>query len=86
MTKSTKAKLAYQKAYNAQPRNVKKREMNNAARAELMKKGVVSKGDGMDVDHKKMLDVGGTNTPSNLRAVTEKTNRSWRKKYPKVYG
>lgn len=86
MTKSTKAKLAYQKAYNAKPENVKKRELNNAARRDAMKKGLVSKGDGKDVDHKKMLDEGGGNTPGNLRVIDASTNRGWRKKNPKVYG
>lgn len=86
MTKSTKAKLAYQKAYNAKPENVKKREKNNQARAIAMKKGIVKKGDGIDIDHKKMLDQGGTNDPSNLRPLDASANRGWRKKNPKVYG
>jgi hypothetical protein len=86
MTKSSKQKLAYQKAYNAQPENVKKRELNNAARREAMRKGLVNKGDGKDVDHKKMLDEGGTNQSSNLRVIDASTNRGWRKTHPKVYG
>lgn len=86
MPKSTKAKLAYQKAYNARPENVKKRELNNAARAAAMKKGLVKKGDGKDVDHIKMLDQGGGNTPGNLRVIPASKNRGWRKKAPKVYG
>jgi hypothetical protein len=86
MTKSSKAKLAYQKEYNAQPENVDKRVKNNAARREAMKKGLVKKGDGKDVDHKKMLDQGGTNAKENLRVVDASTNRGWRKRAPKVYG
>jgi len=86
MTKSTKAKLAYQKAYNAKPENIAKRVKNNAARRDAMEKGLVHKGDGKDVDHKKQLDAGGTNDPSNLRVQDASTNRGWRKKNPKLYG
>lgn len=66
--------------YNARPENVKKRAMNNAARRELMKEGLVKKGDGKDVDHKKPLRSGGTNARSNLRAVPKSVNRAWAKK------
>ena len=86
MPKSTPAKLKYQKAYNAKPENVKKRVLNNAARREAMDKGLVHKGDGKDVDHKRMLDEGGGNTPGNLRVVDESKNRAWRAKKPGVYG
>lgn len=85
MTKSTKAKLAYQKEYNARPENVDKRVANNAARREAMKDGLVKKGDGKDVDHKKMLDQGGTNAKSNLRVQDASENRAWREKHPEVY-
>jgi hypothetical protein len=63
--------------YNSRPENVKKRVERNAARRELEKKGEVSKGDGKDVDHKTPLSKGGRNTPSNLRAVPAKENRSF---------
>lgn len=86
MPKSTPAKLAYQKAYNAKPENVKKRELNNAARREAMDKGLVKKGDGKDIDHKKMLDEGGGNTPGNLRVLDASKNRAWRARKPGVYG
>ena len=79
MPKSTAAKLAYQSAYNAQPENVAKRVKNNQARAALMKKGQVQVGDGKDVAHKKSLDNGGTNAPSNLAVQTQAKNRAWRK-------
>lgn len=55
MNKGGPAKAAYDKAYNAKPEQVKKREMRNQARAELMKDGKVSKGDGKDVDHKNKI-------------------------------
>lgn len=66
--------------YNAKPEIVKKRTMNNAARAMLMKEGVVKKGDGQDVDHKKPLRSGGTNARSNLRAMDKSKNRAWQSK------
>jgi hypothetical protein len=68
------------RGYNAQPEVVKKRAMNNAARRQLMKEGVVKKGDGKDVDHKKPLRSGGTNARSNLRPLDKSTNRGWRGK------
>lgn len=86
MTKSTAQKLAYQKAYNAKPENVNKREKNNAARQAALKAGTAHKHDGTNVDHKKMLDQGGTNAPSNLRVISEKENKGWRKDHPGVYG
>jgi hypothetical protein len=76
--KESKKKLAYDSAYEKQPEQVKHHRMRNKARYDLMKKGVVAVGDGKDVDHKKTLDSGGTNTPSNLRAVPASKNRAWR--------
>jgi hypothetical protein len=69
----------YNAAYEAQPEQVKNREARNLARAHALKAGLVHKGDGKDVDHKKPLINGGTTTKSNLRVVDEKTNRGWRK-------
>jgi hypothetical protein len=73
-------------AYQAQPAQVAKRVARNKARGEALKAGLVTKGDGKDVDHKKMLDSGGTNAKSNLRVVDAKENRAWRKHNPKAYG
>jgi hypothetical protein len=86
MPKSSKAKLAYQKAYNAKPEELAKRIKNNQARAEAMKNGLVHKGDGLEVDHKKMLDAGGTNADGNLRVIPAKKNRGWRKTKGSMYG
>lgn len=66
------------RGYNAKPENVAKRVKNNQARAQMMKAGKVSKGDGLDVDHKKPLRSGGGNSPSNLRAIPKSRNRGWR--------
>lgn len=79
MPKSSAKKLAYQKAYNARPEEVKKRVANNAARREAMEKGLVKKGDGKDIAHKRSLENGGTNTASNLEVQSRKENRGWRK-------
>lgn len=86
MNKGGAKKAAYDKAYNARPDQVKKREERNQARAQLMKEGVVKKGDGKDVDHKKMLDAGGTNERSNLRVRSQTQNRGWRKSNGNTYG
>jgi hypothetical protein len=86
MNKGGPTKAAYDKAYNAKPEQVKKREMRNQARAELARDGKVKKGDGKDVDHKQMLDGNGTNSKSNLRVVDKETNRGWRGKNGSAYG
>lgn len=86
MPKSSKQKLAYQAKYNAKPEELAKRIKNNQARAEAMKKGLVHKGDGLEVDHKKMLDAGGTNADGNLRVIPAKKNRGWRKTKGSMYG
>lgn len=40
----------------------------------MEKEGKVRKGDGKQVDHKKPLSQGGSNSRSNLRVVSDKTN------------
>ena len=79
MTKSTKRKLEYQKAYNARPEEVAKRVANNAARREMMKAGKVRVGDGKDVAHKKSLENGGSNAKGNLAVQSREQNRGWRR-------
>lgn len=66
--------------YNASAEMKKKRAMNNAARKKLEKEGLVKKGDGKDVDHKKPLRHGGGNGRGNLRVLAKAANRAWRKK------
>lgn len=63
--------------YQGTPEQIKKRAMRNAARRELMKKGIVRKGDGLDVDHKTPIAKGGGNAPSNLRVLPKSENRSF---------
>lgn len=79
MNKGGAKKAAYDKAYNARPEQVNNREKRNAARAEMMRAGVVKKGDGKDVNHKKPLDRGGSNSKSNLEVTGQTQNRGWRK-------
>jgi len=63
--------------YQSSEEQKKKRAMRNAARREAEKKGLVTKGDGKDVDHKKPLAKGGTNSSGNLRVVPASKNRSF---------
>lgn len=69
----------YKKEYEYQgtPEQIKNRAARNAARAAMMKKGLVKKGDGLDVDHKRPIVKGGGNGASNLRAVPASQNRSF---------
>ena len=57
----------------------KKRAQRNKARRMLEREGVVHKGDGMDVDHKKPLSKGGATVRSNLRAEPASKNRSYKR-------
>ena len=86
MTKSSKQELATKAAYNARPDVMAKRVKTNAARRTAERAGLVHKGDNLEVDHKKMLDQGGTNDPKNLHVVPRAKNRAWRKDHPEVYG
>lgn len=64
-------------AYEDSPEQVKNRMARNKARAELMKEGKVSKGDGKDVDHVKPLSKGGSSSKGNLRVKSASANRSF---------
>ena len=68
------------RGYNATPENIKKRSMRNEARKKLAKAGLVSNGDGKDVDHIKPVRSGGSNARSNLRVMSRSKNRAWRAK------
>lgn len=64
----------YKKEYrdfHGKPEQIKKRSMRNKARRKLGLK----KGDGKEVDHKKPLSKGGTNSRKNLRITSRKANR-----------
>ncbi len=79
MNKGGAKKAAYDKAYNAKPEQVKNRMERNQARAQMVREGKVTKGDGKDVNHKRMLDAGGSNSRANLEVTTKTANRGWRK-------
>jgi hypothetical protein len=58
----------------------KKRAQRNKARRMLEREGVVQKGDGKDVHHKKPLSKGGKTTKANIAAIPAAKNRSYRRK------
>lgn len=66
-----------QRKYNSSPSQKKRRAARNAARRMMEDKGVVHKGDGMDVDHKKHSAKGNLdNSKSNLRVMAKGKNRA----------
>lgn len=65
--------------YHSKPEQKKNRAQRNAARREMEEKGLVRKGDGKDVDHKKPIDKGGSNERSNLRVLSRSENRGYRR-------
>ena len=64
------------KKYHGTPEHIKDRATRNKARDDKDLK----KGDGKEVDHKKPLSRGGSNSKSNTRITTRSANR---KKYDK---
>ena len=72
--------------WESSPAQIRRRSARNKARRLMMKKGLVHKGDGKEVDHKhftKSLSAPLNNSSSNLRVVSRSTNR---KKQPKRKG
>lgn len=82
MAKPKKRVRDYQQEnkYKARPEQIKKRVNRNAARRALMRKGLVKKGDGLQVAHANgnALD----NRPSNWKVESKHKNES----YPRVAG
>jgi hypothetical protein len=64
-------------AYDSKESTKKKRAERNKARRMLEAEGVVHKGDGKDVHHKKPLSKGGTTTRKNLKAIPKSQNRTF---------
>jgi len=85
MPKSSPAKLAYMAERQKAPAEVAKRVARNKVRREAIAEGTVKRGDGKEIDHKKMLDQGGSTAKSNTRVVDAKDNRAWRAKAPGAY-
>lgn len=77
---ATKRNYAQEYAnYDGTPEIKKRRAERNKARRIMEREGVVHKGDGLDIDHKKPLSKGGTTTRSNLKAVPASKNRSYKR-------
>lgn len=68
MAKKRDYKKEYQD-FHGKPEQIKKRSMRNQARRKMNAKP------GQEVDHKKPLSKGGTNSKNNLRLVSRKVNR-----------
>lgn len=79
---NTPGRQAAQAKYNSKPDQIKRRELRNAARKKLMDMGLVHKGDGKDVDHIKGEGPG--NGMSNLRVLSESTNRHFNRRSKKT--
>ncbi len=78
----SRAKRNYRKEYDnyqGKPEQIAKRSQRNQARAKMMEAGLAKKGDGKDVDHRRALINGGSNSDSNLRVVSQKANRGFRR-------
>lgn len=75
--KNTPARQKAQKKYNAKPEQKKNRAARNKARRTMIRQGRAKKGDGKDIDHKKPLAKGGSNSASNWRVSSKSSNRSF---------
>ena len=84
--KTSAAKIAAVDAHQKDRDEVIKRVARNKARRHALKKGLVHVGDGKQLDHIVPLDAGGSSADSNVRIVSEKTNKQWRSRNPKLYG
>ena len=63
------------KKYHSSKKAKTERNMRNQARRRAKRKGLVRKGDGMEIDHIRPISKGGSNKPKNLRVVKRRTNR-----------
>ena len=64
-----------QRVYNSKPEQKANRAKRNKARRQAIREGKVSKGDGKDIDHKKPLRSGGSNSKANQRVRSASANR-----------
>jgi len=62
--------------YHGKPKQRKQRAARTKAREIMIKKGIVKKGDGVDLDHKKPLRSGGSTKLNNIRKRNKSENRS----------
>ena len=68
-------KLEYRN-YHGKSKQRKQRAARTRARELMKKKGIVKKGDGKDIDHRKPLRSGGSNSINNLRVRKKSNNRA----------
>lgn len=74
--KDGKRDYSYDTKYESSSTQRHNRSERVTARRELEKEGKVHKGDGKDVDHIRALSKGGSNSRSNMRAISAHANRS----------
>ena len=75
----TNGKRDYKKErakYHSKPEQMANNRKRKQARRDMEEAGVVHTFDGKDVDHKKPLKRGGSNSRSNLRVQSASKNRS----------
>jgi hypothetical protein len=63
--------------YHSRDEQIKNRSERTTARRQANADGTTSKGDGKDLDHRKPLSKGGSNSKSNLRVTSASSNRSF---------
>ena len=76
----TNGKRDYKKEYakyHSKPEQRANRSDRTTLRREANEKGITSKGDGKDLDHKRPLSRGGANSLSNARVTSKSENRSF---------
>lgn len=76
----TNGKRDYKKEYakyHSRDEQIKNRSERTTLRREANAKGITSKGDGKDLDHKKPLSKGGSNSLANARVTSKSENRSF---------
>ena len=61
----------------SKPKNIAKRVERNKARRKAIRDGLVSVGDGKELDHIKPLSKGGSSNKSNIRLTTKSQNSSF---------
>jgi 5-methylcytosine-specific restriction endonuclease McrA len=70
------------RAEDKKPEVVQRREERHVARAHAIRDGRVTKGDGLEIDHKRALSRGGSNVKSNTQILTRHQNRTKGTKTP----
>jgi hypothetical protein len=85
--KSTATKRSkQQRKYNSTKKAKEDRAKRNKVRRQANASGRTRKGDGKDIDHKKPLRSGGSNSKKNTRVVSKSANRARNGSRPGVGG